>query len=97
MLDVLGRRAIPCDVTSPWSTELVQSDEYQRGLQREHLAILNAISAGDAEAARDAMRFHLSASQKRYRERLHARQVYYSAHSDPARDKALAASDILTG
>ena len=76
MLDVLGRRAIPCDVTSPWSTELVQSDEYQRGLQREHLVILNAISAGDAEAARDAMRVHLSASQQRYRERLQARQAY---------------------
>jgi len=90
MLDVLGRRAIPCDVTSPWSTELVQSDEYQRGLQREHLVILNSISAGDAEAARDAMRVHLSASQQRYRERLQARQAHYSAHSDTARDKALA-------
>jgi DNA-binding FadR family transcriptional regulator len=90
MLDVLGRRAIPCDVTSPWSTELVQSDEYQRGLQREHLVILNAISAGDAEAARDAMRVHLSASQQRYRERLQARQSYYSANSDTVHDKALA-------
>ena len=78
MLDVLGRRAIPCDVTSPWSTELVQSDEYQRGLQREHLVILNAISAGDAGAAREAMRAHLSRSQQRYRERLQARQAYYA-------------------
>ena len=58
---------------------------YQRGLQREHLVILNAISAGDAEAARDAMRVHLSASQQRYRERLQARQAYYSAHSDHGR------------
>ena len=78
MLDVLGRRAIPCDVTSPWSTELVQSDEYQRGLQREHLVILNAISAGDAGAAREAMRAHLTRSQQRYRERLQARQAYYA-------------------
>ena len=78
MLDVLGRRAIPCDVTSPWSTELVQSDSYQRGLQREHLVILNAITSGDAEAAREAMRAHLTASQQRYRERLHARQVFYA-------------------
>ncbi|TIS01480.1 MAG: FadR family transcriptional regulator, partial [Mesorhizobium sp.] len=62
MLDVLGRRAIPCDVTSPWSAELVQADEYQRGLQREHLVILNEISAGDAEAAREAMRAHLTSS-----------------------------------
>jgi DNA-binding FadR family transcriptional regulator len=65
-------------VTSPWSTELVQSDEYQRGLQREHLVILNAISAGDAGAAREAMRAHLSRSQQRYRERLQARQAYYA-------------------
>ncbi|MEP6563809.1 MAG: FCD domain-containing protein, partial [Mesorhizobium sp.] len=75
---VLGRRAIPCDVTSPWSTELVQSDSYQRGLQREHLVILNAITSGDAEAAREAMRKHLTASQQRYRERLHARQAFYA-------------------
>ncbi|TIW25461.1 MAG: FadR family transcriptional regulator, partial [Mesorhizobium sp.] len=74
MLDVLGRRAIPCDVTSPWSTELAQSDAYQRGLQGEHLVILNAIMTGDAESAREAMRAHLTASQQRYRERLHARQ-----------------------
>ena len=78
MLDVLGRRAIPCDVTSPWSTELVQSDSYQRGLQREHLVILNAITSGDADAAREAMRAHLTASQQRYRERLHSRQVFYA-------------------
>ncbi|WP_419695115.1 FadR/GntR family transcriptional regulator [Mesorhizobium muleiense] len=78
MLDVLGRRAIPCDVTSPWSTELAQSDAYQRGLQDEHLVILNAITSGDAESAREAMRAHLSASQQRYRERLHARQIFYA-------------------
>jgi hypothetical protein len=36
------------------------------------------------------MRVHLSASQQRYRERLQARQAYYSAHSDTARDKASA-------
>jgi len=78
MLDVLGRRAIPCDVTSPWATEIALSIAYQEGLQREHLAILNAISAGDAEAARDAMRSHLTRSQQRYRERLQRRQDYYA-------------------
>ncbi|MHC1550764.1 FadR/GntR family transcriptional regulator [Phyllobacterium sp. K27] len=81
MLDVLGRRAIPCDVTSPWSTEVAQSEDYQRGLQREHLAILNAISAGDAEAARGAMRAHLSASQQRYLGRIQARHGFYEAGS----------------
>ena len=37
MLDALGDRTIPCDVTSPWCTDDVLSDEYQAGLQREHL------------------------------------------------------------
>jgi DNA-binding FadR family transcriptional regulator len=48
-------------------------------LQREHLAILNAISAGDATGARDAMRAHLSASQERYRERLRDRRTRYQS------------------
>ena len=78
MLEALGKRAIPCDVTSPWSTELVQSHAYQAGLQREHLAILDAISAGDAEAARAAMRQHLGSSQERYSQRLTERQAHYA-------------------
>ena len=78
MMEALGKRAIPCDITSPFSTELVQDLDYQTGLQREHLAILNAISAGDAEAARDAMRVHLGNSQARYRTRLHERTASYA-------------------
>lgn len=78
VLDALGRNAIPCDVTSPDSTEFVQDREYQGGLQQEHLAILNAISARHAEAAREAMRAHLSNSQKRYRSRMHERQANYA-------------------
>jgi GntR family transcriptional regulator, transcriptional repressor for pyruvate dehydrogenase complex len=70
VLDGLGSRTIPCDVASPWGTESVLTFEYQAGLQREHLAILKAISAQDAEAAREAMRQHLSLSQQRYRQRL---------------------------
>lgn len=70
VLDALGSRTIPCDITSPWGTESVLTHEYQVGLQREHLVILKAISAGDAEAARAGMRAHLSASQERYRTRL---------------------------
>lgn len=77
VLDSLGSRTIPCDVTSPYATEDVLSFTYQAGLQREHLAILNAISAGDASAARDAMRAHLSASQERYRQRLFERRTRY--------------------
>ena len=78
VLDALGRNAIPCDVTSPDSTEFVQDREYQKQLQREHLAILTAISARDADRARQAMRFHLTNSQTRYRARLHERQANYA-------------------
>jgi GntR family transcriptional repressor for pyruvate dehydrogenase complex len=70
VLDGLGSRTIPCDVASPWGTESVLTYEYQKGLQKEHLAILKAISAQDADAAREAMRQHLSLSQDRYRNRL---------------------------
>jgi GntR family transcriptional regulator, transcriptional repressor for pyruvate dehydrogenase complex len=78
MLDALGKRTIPCDVTSPWTTELVQSLDFQRSLQHEHHAILSAISAGDTDAARAAMRAHLSRSQARYRTRLHERTAHYA-------------------
>ena len=77
VLDALGTRTIPCDVTSPWGTDSVLTREYQQGLQREHLVILRAISRGDADAARAGMRAHLSASQQRYRERLDGRYEEY--------------------
>ena len=70
VLEALGGRTIPCDVASPWGTETALSHDYQVGLQREHRDILNAISAQDAAAAREAMRQHLSRSQDRYRARL---------------------------
>ena len=70
VLDGLGSRTIPCDVASPWGTESVLTFEYQAGLQQEHLKIIKAISAQDADAAREAMRQHLSLSQERYRNRL---------------------------
>lgn len=77
VLDALGMRAIPCDITSPWGTDSVLTREYQEGLQEEHLAILKAISAGDADAARQAMRRHLTASQRRYHARLNEQQADY--------------------
>jgi GntR family transcriptional repressor for pyruvate dehydrogenase complex len=82
ILDALGKRAIPCDVTSPWSTELTQQADYQAGLQVEHLAILNAIAAGKPEQARAAMRHHLGSSQDRYRSRLHERTAHHEAISE---------------
>jgi len=66
ILDVLGRRTIPRDLVTTISSELLQSHEYQTRLQSEHRAIMDAISDGDAGAARNAMRRHLSASQRRY-------------------------------
>lgn len=77
VLDALGMRAIPCDITSPWGTDSLLTREYQVMLQREHLAILKAVSAGDAEAARAAMRAHLTESQRRYRDRLAGQQADY--------------------
>jgi DNA-binding FadR family transcriptional regulator len=79
LLDALGQHAIPCDITSPWTTELVQSPDYQRGLQVEHRAILEAIMAGAPDAARAAMRLHLSRSQARYQLRLHERTAHFAA------------------
>lgn len=77
ILEALGDRTIPCDRTSPWYSPEVLSIDYLTGLQREHLAILKAISAGDAEAAREAMRAHLSAAQNRYRTRMAVQQAEY--------------------
>ena len=57
----------------------VLSTEYLTGLQREHLLILKAISASDADAARAAMRAHLVAAQHRYRQRLTSQQAEYLA------------------
>lgn len=70
VLDALGMRAIPCDVASPWGTDSVLDMNYQHGLQDEHMKIMKAISAGDADQARAAMRAHLTASQQRYHSRL---------------------------
>ena len=81
VLDALGNRTIPCDVTSPFATDDVLSKEYQTGLQREHLRILKAISAGDPDAARDAMRAHLIAAQQRYRNRLTSQQATFGKSS----------------
>ena len=85
ILDALGSRTIPCNVTSPFATDRVLTREYQEGLQREHLVILRAISNGDPDAAREGMRAHLSASQRRYRERLSGRYEEYVSGLGKAR------------
>lgn len=87
IFDALGDRTIPCDRSSPWYSIEVLSTEYLTGLQREHMRILQAISAGDVQAARDAMRAHLLAAQERYRKRLSGQQADYSMSAilSPAR------------
>jgi GntR family transcriptional regulator, transcriptional repressor for pyruvate dehydrogenase complex len=79
ILEALGDRTIPCDRTSPWYSPEVLTIDYLTGLQREHLAILKAISAGDPIAAREAMRAHLQAAQNRYRGRMAVQQAEYVA------------------
>jgi GntR family transcriptional regulator, transcriptional repressor for pyruvate dehydrogenase complex len=83
ILDALGDRTIPCDRTSPWYSVEALSPQYLMGLQREHLAVLQAISARDPDAARDAMRRHLFAAQQRYRRRLTYQQESYAASAVP--------------
>ena len=70
ILELLGRRTIPRDLVTAVSPDMPLSGAYQRGLQAEHQAILTAISDGDADAAREAMRSHLSASRRRYNDLL---------------------------
>ncbi|UXN61240.1 FadR/GntR family transcriptional regulator [Phyllobacterium zundukense] len=77
ILDALGDRTIPCDRNSPLYSVEVLSYEYLHGLQREHLRVLKAISAGNADAARAAMRAHLQAARDRYRQRLSGQQAGY--------------------
>ena len=84
VLDALGTRAIPCEVATPWGADNILTREYQESLQQEHLAILKAVSAGDPEGARGAMRAHLTASQIRYRNRLNGRQAGYVVGANPA-------------
>jgi GntR family transcriptional repressor for pyruvate dehydrogenase complex len=79
VLDALGSRTIPCNNTTPWGTEDVVSRDYQLGLQREHAAIIAAISRQDAAAARASMRQHLWSSQERYRNRLRERTGAFGA------------------
>lgn len=85
ILDALGDRTIPCDRKFPWYSGDVLSVEYLAGLQREHVLVLNAISAGDPQAAREAMRAHLIAAQNRYRTRLTSQQAEYLAASVQAK------------
>ena len=80
ILQALGDRTIPCDVTSPWYSPEVLTIRLSDGdFSASICCILKAISAGDAKAAREAMRAHLSAAQERYRKRMISQRTEYLA------------------
>lgn len=69
-LAMIGKSIIPRAALSADSSERDQA-AYLEMIDGEHRAIVMAISNGDEEGARDAMRRHLRGSQARYRALLH--------------------------
>lgn len=65
-IELMGQNAIPRAALQS-SAEDRTSTAYLTHIHEEHGRIVSAISNGDAEAARDAMREHLQGSQRRYR------------------------------
>jgi DNA-binding FadR family transcriptional regulator len=65
-LSMIGKSVIPRAALRNEESEEDQA-AYIKLLTEEHSAIVTAISAGDEDAARDAMRRHLRGSQARYR------------------------------
>lgn len=65
IIDNLGQRSIPRTLLENDASTLSQS--YLNKLRDEHQAIMSAITEGDPDVARHAMRQHLTASQQRYR------------------------------
>lgn len=65
-LAMIGKTVIPRAALRDEDSEEDQS-AYLRLIDAEHADIVEAISLGDGEAARDAMRRHLRGSQSRYR------------------------------
>lgn len=66
LLDFLGPQIIP-----RLRIHAGDGDAMRRKWQAEHLALIAAIEQGNAEAAREAMRIHLSDSLERYRNSKH--------------------------
>ena len=66
ILEMFGHTVIPRTSLQSGATEDA-STQYLQLIQNEHKTIADAISRGDAQAAREAMRTHLRGSQERYR------------------------------
>lgn len=65
-LEFLGPMLIPRQTVRPSFENAAAGSVYLAKVQEEHRRIASAIAAGDAVAARGAMRRHLSASRDRY-------------------------------
>lgn len=68
-MTLMGQNAIPRAALT--DNEGRSSTAYLNQLHDEHTRIVTAISNGDSEGAREAMRAHLLGSQRRYRALLH--------------------------
>lgn len=68
-LEMMGQRVIPRALLQSGNGERTPSG-YLGQIQAEHRAIAEAISAGNEQAAREAVRTHLKGSQERYRQLL---------------------------
>lgn len=64
-MELMGQNAIPRAALAETNGDASQA--YLSQLHEEHGRIVTAISNGDAQGARDAMRAHLQGSQRRYR------------------------------
>ena len=67
LMATLGAQIIPRARLEPAGEMSAERQAYMRRVNAEHESILDAIAAGDAEAARAAMRTHLSNSRERRR------------------------------
>ena len=66
-LQFIGRHLIPRRIVSGMPQSMGGREAYLQLLQAEHRAIVEAIQQRDANAAREAMRRHLTRSVERYR------------------------------
>ncbi|MDI4663473.1 FadR family transcriptional regulator [Xanthobacter autotrophicus] len=75
-LTMIGREAIPRVVLERDGQSVERATSYIELIDDEHQRIALAISKGDEEAAREAMRVHLRGSQQRYRALLQTRRKH---------------------
>lgn len=75
-LTVIGREAIPRTTLEGDGQSVERATAYMKLIDDEHQRIVSAISRGDEEAAREAMRVHLRGSQQRYRALLQTRRQH---------------------